>query len=58
MSIAHMRELVAAVHCLGQPYDEVITRLKDMAKQVRAEEEFKKNKVGFNRARQIAQPFQ
>jgi hypothetical protein len=58
MSIAHMRELVAAVHCLGQPYDEVINRLKDMAKQVRAEEEFKKNKVGFNRARQVTQPFQ
>lgn len=30
MSIAHLKELVVAVTCLEQPYDEVITRLKTM----------------------------
>lgn len=47
MSVAHLRELVAAVYCLDQPYDEVIKRLQDMAKQVKGEEEFKKNRLGF-----------
>lgn len=31
MSISHLRELIAAVHCLGQPYTEVLPRLKGMA---------------------------
>jgi AAA+ superfamily predicted ATPase len=30
MSIAHLKELVVAVTCLEQPYEEVITRLKTM----------------------------
>jgi len=30
MSVAHLRELIAAVHCLQQPYDEVLHRLRDM----------------------------
>jgi energy-coupling factor transporter ATP-binding protein EcfA2 len=47
LSIAHLRELVAAVYCLGQPYTDVRDRLKEMAKQVKAEEEFKKNSTGF-----------
>lgn len=47
MSIAHLRELVAAVYCLGQPYKEVVERLKDMAIRVKMEDEFKGNKVGF-----------
>lgn len=34
-SIAHLREMVIAVRCLGQDYDEVILRLKAMHKQVR-----------------------
>jgi SpoVK/Ycf46/Vps4 family AAA+-type ATPase len=34
MSIAHLRELVAAVYCLGQDYTDVIERLKAMAKPV------------------------
>jgi hypothetical protein len=41
MSIAHLRELVAAVYCLDQPYSDVIARLKEMASRVKAEEEFK-----------------
>jgi hypothetical protein len=47
MSIAHLRELVAAVYCLDQPYDEVIARLADMAKQVKSDEEFKRGSLGF-----------
>lgn len=52
MSIAHLRELVAAVYCLDQPYSEVIGRLQDMAKKVKSEEEFKpKGKFGFGGVR-------
>jgi energy-coupling factor transporter ATP-binding protein EcfA2 len=57
MSIAHLRELVAAVHCLDQPYDDVINRLKDMAQKVKELEEFKKNKVGFKRGAQPTPSF-
>ncbi len=58
MSIAHLRELVAAVHCLDQPYEEVVNRLQEMAKQVKGEEDFKRNKLGFKRGNspQIAIP--
>lgn len=55
LSIAHLRELVAAVYCLDQPYDEVIERLKDMAKMIKPDEAFKKNTMGFNRNRALAQ---
>lgn len=48
MSIAHLRELVVAVYCLNQPYNEVIDRLSDMAKQVKSAEEFKQNGMGFS----------
>jgi SpoVK/Ycf46/Vps4 family AAA+-type ATPase len=48
MSIAHLRELVAAVYCLDQPYDEVIERLKKMAEAVKEEAEFKDSRsLGF-----------
>lgn len=47
MSIAHLRELVAAVYCLGQPYEEVVSRLKDMATPSKADEGFKKTSFGF-----------
>ena len=47
MSIAHMRELVAAVYCLDQPYGDVIDRLQKMAKQVKTQDEFKRPRVGF-----------
>lgn len=35
-SIAHLRELVVAVRCLGQDYDEVLLRLKAMGRAVPA----------------------
>ncbi len=47
MSIAHLRELVAAVFCLDQPYPEVINRLTEMANQVKVADEFKRQGVGF-----------
>jgi hypothetical protein len=48
MSIAHLRELVAAVYCLDQPYDEVIERLRAMSTQPQGESGFKPtNKMGF-----------
>jgi SpoVK/Ycf46/Vps4 family AAA+-type ATPase len=48
MSIAHLRELVAACFCLDQPYKEVIDRLAEMAKKVKVDEEFKsRGKFGF-----------
>lgn len=48
LSIAHLRELVAAVYCLEQPYEEVLKRLKEMQVQVKAAEEFKrKGNLGF-----------
>lgn len=50
MSIAHLRELVAAVYCLDQPYDDVIKRLTEMASKVKPEEEFKQRSLGFGAA--------
>ena len=48
MSIAHLRELVAAVYCLEQPYDDVVKRLKAMAKPEKSEDGFTYNKTGFS----------
>lgn len=39
-SIAHLRELVIAVHCLGQEYPEVVARLKSMQKAVKALDDY------------------
>lgn len=39
-SIAHLRELVVAVHCLGQDYQEVLSRLKEMQKPVKELKDF------------------
>jgi hypothetical protein len=47
MSIAHLRELVAAVYCLEQPYPAVIERLSNMAKRIKEVDEFKTEKLGF-----------
>jgi hypothetical protein len=47
LSIAHLRELVAAVYCLEQPYAEVIERLTSMALKVKPEDEFKSKPMGF-----------
>lgn len=50
MSIAHLRELVAAVYCLDQPYGGVIERLQTMAIKVKPEDEFKSKSMGFGNA--------
>lgn len=48
LSIAHLRELVAAVYCLDQPYPDVIERLKLMAQQPKGETGFRGGKgMGF-----------
>jgi hypothetical protein len=49
MSVAHLRELVAAVYCLDQPYDDVLSRLSEMAKAVKTKDEFKRDSVGFGK---------
>lgn len=49
-SIAHIRELAAAVRCLDQDYDEVIARLKTMKYKVKTEDGFSTStaaKTGF-----------
>lgn len=53
MSIAHLRELVAAVFCLEQPYAEVIGRLTEMAVKVKVDDEFKTRggSLGFGAAK-------
>ena len=47
MSIAHLRELVAAVYCLDQPYGDVLERLRAMATQPKGDEGFANKKMGF-----------
>lgn len=49
MSVAHLRELVAAVYCLDQPYKDVVERLTEMAKVVKISDEFKRGSVGFKK---------
>lgn len=48
MSIAHLKELVVAVNCLEQPYDEVIERLKEMSTPPKSEDGLRKKKMGFD----------
>jgi hypothetical protein len=49
LSIAHIRELAAAVLCLDQDYLTVTKRLRDMCNLVKPESGFKEGgKVGFN----------
>jgi hypothetical protein len=48
-SIAHLRELVAAVYCLDQPYNDVLERLGAMAKPVRVKGDgYAAGEAGFN----------
>ena len=53
-SIAHLRELVAAVLCLDQPYGTVLARLRSMAKRPQTVEGFSAEKVGFGISREAA----
>lgn len=46
-SIAHLRELVAAVLCLDQPYEDVLKRLKSMAERPKETDGFTKHKLGL-----------
>lgn len=44
LSIAHLRELIIAVFCLGRSKDETIERLKSMANKIKSDSELK---IGF-----------
>lgn len=47
MSIAHLRELVAAVYCLDQSYSEVVERLQTMSKTPSTGDGFRNKGLGF-----------
>ena len=47
LSIAHLRELIAAVMCLDQPFDEVLKRLRTMHERPRDIDGFSNRKPGF-----------
>lgn len=47
LSIAHLRELVAAVRCLDQDFDDVIKRLRSMMERPKDEEGYAKRKLGL-----------
>jgi len=49
-SVAHLRELVVAVFCLSQPFEEVLERLSKMQYQPKPLKEFSHNPVGINPA--------
>lgn len=57
-SVAHLRELVVAVFCLGQPAEEVLERLKGMQFQPRQLQEFpaRGGELGFAQAGQAKVP--
>ena len=46
-SVAHLRELVVAVFCLKQPFDEVLERLSRMQYQPKPLKEFNRTQPGF-----------
>lgn len=47
-SVAHLRELVVAVFCLNQPFDEVLERLSKMQYQPKPLKEFNRNPIGMS----------
>lgn len=49
MSIAHLKELFISVCILGNPYDEVIATLKNMAENIPSSTEDSLNKIGFKK---------
>lgn len=53
-SIAHLRELVIAVRCLGQDYDEVVLRLRSMHRQVQAINDYPSSTGFLNTGAQLS----
>lgn len=47
LSIAHLRELAAAVLCLDQPYDAVLSRLRSMRQRPHEKSGFAEQQLGF-----------
>lgn len=56
LSIAHLRELAAAVLCLGQFYDSVLARLKSMRYRPKERDGVMDTPVGFNHSGSAAAP--
>lgn len=51
LSIAHLRELIVAVQCLGQPLDDVVARLKKMHETLpKSKDTSDKKQLGFRPA--------
>ena len=50
LSIAHLKEVIVSVRCLGQDFDETMQRLKGMKEQRPSSAEHKHCRVGFVRA--------
>lgn len=53
-SVAHLRELVVAVFCLKQPFEDVVERLSKMQYQPQALKEFRTRPFGLAAAQSIA----
>jgi len=51
-SIAHLKELILAVRCLGGDLSETAERLKASLKQKHTSENFARSRMGFGRASQ------
>lgn len=47
LSIAHLRELVAGVLCLEQPYEDVLRRLRSMAERPKDVDGFARRRIGL-----------
>lgn len=47
LSIAHLRELIAAVLCLDQPFDDVLKRLRSMNERPKDVDGFRKASMGL-----------
>lgn len=53
-SVAHLRELVVAVFCLKQPFDEVLERLSKMQYQPKPLKEFNRYGAGYAQSGKLA----
>lgn len=49
LSIAHLREMIVSVQCLGQELDSVVARLKKMHESLPKSEPKSRSKIGFHR---------
>lgn len=50
-SIAHLKELIISIKCIGRPFHETITRLRKMIEEEPKSDKFKDTSVGFTSGR-------